>query len=95
MSGESVSSTRMPTLLRRSCQSRSRSWGEVTNLPSLPANGETLDEKSIATVGSSMRMTRQRHGLLGVGDGLADLDGLDAGDRDDIARGAPRRSPRA
>src|SRR2546422_1016479 len=50
VSGESVSSTRTPTLTRFSFRSRSRSCGEVTNLPSLPANGDTLAEKSIDTV---------------------------------------------
>ena len=57
VSGESVSSTRMPTLVRRSFHSRSRSWVEVTYLPSRPENGETLDEKSIDTVGSSTRIS--------------------------------------
>ena len=63
MSGESVSSTRMPTLVRRSLQSRSRSWVEVTNLPSRPEKGETFDEKSIETVGSSMCMTGRATGF--------------------------------
>src|SRR5207247_1696663 len=57
VSGESVSSTWIPTLLRRSFQSRSRSWVEVTNRPSRPAKGETFEEKSIETVGSSSRIT--------------------------------------
>ena len=57
VSGESVSSTRMPTLMWRSFMRRSRSWGEVTNRPSLPASGEMLAEKSIDTVGSSMRIS--------------------------------------
>src|SRR5438093_597318 len=37
VSGESVSSTRMPTLIRFSFMSRSQSWVEVANRPSLPA----------------------------------------------------------
>ena len=65
VSGESVSSTRSATLLRFSRQSRSRSWVEVTNLPSLPAKGETLEEKSMATVGSSMCMTGSAIGFSG------------------------------
>ena len=65
VSGESVSSTRSDTLLRISRQSRSRSWVEVTNLPSRPANGETLEEKSMATVGSSMCMTGSATGFSG------------------------------
>ena len=74
------------TLLRRSFQSRSRSWVEVTKRPSRPAKGEMLDEKSMETVGSSMCMTSQGHGVLGIGDGLADLHLLDARHRDHIAR---------
>ena len=90
VSGESVSSTRMPTLVRRSFHSRSRSWVEVTYLPSRPENGETLDEKSIDTVGSSTRISGQRLRPLGVGDGLADLHGLDAGHRHQVAGGRLR-----
>ena len=63
VSGESVSSTRMPGLSLRSFRSRSRSWGEVTNRPSRPANGETLDENSIDTVGSSMRISGNATGF--------------------------------
>ena len=59
-------STRSATLLRTfSLQSRSRSWVEVTNLPSLPANGDTLAEKSIDTVGSSMRISGSATGFSG------------------------------
>ena len=57
VSGDSVSSTRMPGLSLRSFMSRSRSCGEVTKRPSLPAKGETFDENSMETVGSSMRMS--------------------------------------
>ena len=39
-----------------SLKSRSRSCVDVTYLPSRPAKGETLAEKSIDTVGSSMRI---------------------------------------
>jgi hypothetical protein len=46
----------MPTLIRRSFASRSRSWGDVTKRPSRPAKGDTLAENSIDTVGSSMRI---------------------------------------
>ena len=63
VSGESVSSTRMPTLMRFSFMSRSRSWGEVTKRPSLPASGDTLAEKSIDTVGSSMRISGSATGV--------------------------------
>jgi len=65
VSGESVSSTRMPTLTRFSFMSRSRSCGEVTKRPSRPANGDTLAEKSIDTVGSSIRMSGRACGLSG------------------------------
>ena len=63
VSGESVSSTRMPGLSFFSFMSRSRSCGEVTYLPSLPANGDTLAEKSIDTVGSSMRISGSATGF--------------------------------
>ena len=63
VSGESVSSTRTPGLSLRSFMRRSRSCGEVTKRPSLPANGETLDENSIETVGSSMRMSGSATGF--------------------------------
>ena len=63
VSGESVSSTRMPTLVRRSFQSRSRSCVEVTNRPSLPEKGEMFEEKSMDTVGSSMCMTGRATGF--------------------------------
>ena len=65
VSGESVSSTRMATLVRFSFHSRSRSWVEVTNLPSRPENGETFEEKSMDTVGSSMCMTGRATGRSG------------------------------
>src|SRR3989454_5945991 len=63
LSGDSVSSTRMPGLSLRSFSRRSRSCGEVTKRPSLPANGETFDEKSIDTVGSSIRMSGSATGF--------------------------------
>ena len=90
VSGESVSSTRMPGLSLRSFMRRSRSCGEVTKRPSLPANGETLDENSIETVGSSMRMSGSATGFSRSADGLADVDRLDAGDGDDLAGACPR-----
>ena len=54
MSGDSVSSIRMATLVRASLKRRSRRCREVTYLPSRPANGDTFEENSMATVGSSM-----------------------------------------
>src|SRR5215472_9643744 len=65
VSGESVSSTRMATLVRFSFHSRSRSCVEVTNFPSRPEKGETLEEKSMDTVGSSMCMTGSATGFSG------------------------------
>ncbi len=50
-------------MLRFSRQSRSRSWVEVTYLPSFPANGDTLAENSMDTVGSSMRITGRATGF--------------------------------
>ena len=50
----SVSVTRRDTSRRVSRYSRSRSWREVTNLPSLPAKGESLTEKVISRVGAEI-----------------------------------------
>ena len=52
-SASSVSSTRNATLVSNSLVKRSRIWREVTNLPSVPANGEVFTIKSIVKVGSS------------------------------------------
>ena len=48
----SVSETFRDTSRSVSRYSRSRSWREVTNLPSLPAKGESLTEKVISMVGA-------------------------------------------
>ncbi|CSI85821.1 Uncharacterised protein [Vibrio cholerae] len=53
MSGSSVCSTRSATLCTSSFSRRSRILREVTNLPSLPANGEVFTWKVMVTVGSS------------------------------------------
>ena len=53
LSGSSVCSTRKATLCTSSFSRRSKILREVTNLPSLPANGEVLTWKVIVTVGSS------------------------------------------
>ena len=50
----SVSLTRRETSFSSSRNRRSRRWREVTNLPSRPANGESLTEKVISTVGSEI-----------------------------------------
>ena len=62
VSVESVSSTRSATLRSSSRYSRSRSWRDVTNFPSLPANGELLTRKSTEIVGSSTAMPSSRSG---------------------------------
>src|SRR5207247_2268348 len=51
-----VSSTRRLTFRRLSCQSRSRSFRDVTWLPERPAHGLVFTANTIAMVGSSMRM---------------------------------------
>ena len=51
---ESVSVTRRDTSFMVSRNRRSRSWREVTNLPSLPAKGESLTEKVISMVGAEI-----------------------------------------
>ena len=48
----SPSVTRRDTSRSSSRYRRSRRWREVTNLPSLPAKGESLTEKVISIVGS-------------------------------------------
>ena len=50
----SVSVTRRETSFMVSRISRSRSWREVTNLPSRPAKGESLTEKVISMVGAEI-----------------------------------------
>ena len=52
-SGLSVSSTRNATLCTNSFSRRSRILRDVTNLPSLPANGELFTWNVMVTVGSS------------------------------------------
>ena len=52
-----------------------------------PAHGLVLTPKSMAIVGSSTRMGGSGRGALAVGDRVADVDVLDAGDRDDVAGG--------
>ena len=51
---ESVSETRRETSFMVSLYRRSRSWREVTNLPSRPAKGESLTEKVISMVGAEI-----------------------------------------
>ena len=50
----SISVTRRETSLSVSRNRRSRSWREVTNLPSRPAKGESLMEKVISIVGAEI-----------------------------------------
>ena len=54
VSAESVSSTRIETFVSTSLKSLSRTFLDVTNFPSLPANGLLLTIKFIETVGSSI-----------------------------------------
>ena len=52
-SASAVSSTRKATLVSNSRVKRSRIWRLVTNLPSVPANGDVFTIKSMVKVGSS------------------------------------------
>jgi hypothetical protein len=61
----SVSSTRKLTLVSSSRKSLSRTWREVTYLPSCPANGLSFTMKAIFMVGSSTRMRGNASGLSG------------------------------
>ena len=61
-SGRSVSRTRSATSLRSSRSSRSLMLRDVTYLPSVPANGESLTIQNIETVGSSMAIGSRRSG---------------------------------
>ena len=54
VSVESVSSTFKPTFTSSSLSKRSRILREVTNLPTCPANGESLTMKFMESVGSSI-----------------------------------------
>ena len=51
----------------------------------LPMIGQVLVPMVIEIAGSSTVMPGQRPDVVGVGDGLADGDVLDAGHRDDVA----------
>ena len=73
------------TFFRASAKRRSRIFRDVTYSPSRPPQGEVLTPKIIAIVGSSTRIGGSGTGALAVGDGVADVDLLDAGDRDDVA----------
>src|SRR5207249_15246 len=57
----------MPTLTRRSRMRRSRSWGEVTKRPSLPASGETGAEERRAEGGVEARRRHRRQDRLEEG----------------------------
>ena len=59
------SSTFRATSFSSSRIRRSRIWREVTYLPSLPANGESLTEKVISTVGSLILTKGRGCTLLG------------------------------
>ena len=65
VSGASVSSIRIATLVRASLKRRSRRCRDVTYLPSRPAKGETFAENSMATVGSSIRIGGSATGRSG------------------------------
>ena len=58
---------------------------EVTNLPSRPAKGPLLTEKTMAMVGSSIVMSGSGCGFFERAEALADGDAGDAGDGDDVA----------
>ena len=61
-SAESVGTTRNARFLSNSFCKRSNIWREVTNLPSLPKNGELLIVKSIDMVGSSIAIVGNASG---------------------------------
>ncbi len=65
LSGLSVSATRSATLCTNSLSKRSRILRDVTNLPSLPQNGELFTENVIVTVGSSTLSGGNASTLLG------------------------------
>ena len=62
---ESVSSTLKLTFFSSSVYKRFLSWREVTNLPSVPANGLSFTEKFICKVGSSTLIKGNAFGVLG------------------------------
>ena len=71
-----------------------RSWRAVSFEPSWPASGEELMPIVIERLGSSTWRSGQRRPGLGIGEGLADGDLVDAGDGDELAGpGSRRRHP--
>ncbi len=86
VSGLSVGSTRSATLRSSSLKSRSRNWRLVTYLPSRPAKGPLFTMKSTEIVGSSTAMPWQALRRVDGREGLADFDGLEPGQRHDVAR---------
>ncbi len=88
-----VSSTFSATLLSSSLKSRSRRFRLVTYLPSLPTNGESFTLNIIVSVGGSISVASSGCGLIGIADAVADVDGFQPDQRDDIAGlGCLRRS---
>ena len=85
VSGRSVSRTRIETLPTTSWSSRPCSSRAVTLSPSWPASGDGVDpdrhrERRLVDPGD-----RERPRIVGVGEGLADRDLGDPGDRADLA----------
>ena len=64
ISALSVSSTRSATLVSNSLFNLSRIWRLVTNLPSVPANGEVFTWKFMLSVGSSIFSIGRGSGLV-------------------------------
>ncbi len=85
-SGLSVASILIETLPSTSRRRRSPIWRDVTNLPSRPANGELFTEKRTRTVGGSIAMRGSASRQRRVADGVAEVDRVDAGDHDEVAR---------
>jgi hypothetical protein len=83
-----VSSTFSATLDSSSLKSRSRRLRLVTYLPSLPTNGESFTLNIMVSVGGSISSGLQRLGIGGVADAVANVDGFQADQRDDVAGGA-------
>ena len=83
-SRSSLGSTRRATFDSSSRSSRSLKCREVRYCPS-PVSGESLTVKSMLSVGSSTSIRGRADRLIGVGDGVADVDGAQADDGHDVA----------
>ena len=95
VSPDSVGWTSIETLPRTSRSRRALIWRLVTYLPSRPLQRRGVDAERHPERRRVDVEPRQRARVGRIGDRVADRDLGQAGDRDDVARAAPRRCRRA